>query len=527
MEPAGESHQPPALQGGAPLEELRLWRRLHIRLTALYGGIILLALTLLGIAVYLAGVRREMMSLQRNLLTAARSLAVSVDAVAVDALPGDQRELTLLHKVLLRRFSEVARSDADVESIYLLKPTKEPTRLRFVVDYVKEGDAAKPGDIYDASEVPVMLKGFTQPAVESQPVSDSFGTTLSGYAPVKTRRGESVAVVGVDVDASRINEIKRDVLRNVALTFGFTTLLLGSVAVLVGRNLRGPLTRIMLAATAISQGDLTTRVGLNRGDELGLMSQYIDLMAEQLQDREFVRETFGRYLSAKIASEILRQGNQLALGGEERVVTILFMDLRGYSTISEQMSPPQVVVMMNEYLGAMNESIEKHRGCVIEFVGDAIFAVFGAPQYLSDHADHAVRCAIEMQQSLEQLNLQWEGSGIARAWKDRGMDHLTARVGIHTGPVVAGNLGSHTRMKYSVIGDTVNVAARLESLNKELGTDILISRDVYVQLSVELADGAIEKATRTVKGRETPVRIYSIPWARSASSTLSEPRAAS
>jgi adenylate cyclase len=251
-------------------------------------------------------------------------------------------------------------------------------------------------------------------------------------------------------------------------------------------------------------------VGLQRSDELGVMSKHIDLMAEQLQDREFIRETFGRYLSSKIATEVLSQRSGITLGGEERVVTVLFSDLRGYTSISEQMSATQVVAMLNQYLGAMNEIIDQHRGCVIEFVGDAIFAVFGAPHYMADHAEQAMRCAIEMRLRLKELNAAWLESGMARSWQESGVTEISLRIGVHTGQVVAGNLGSQTRMKYSVIGDTVNVASRLEALNKVLGSEILISRDVYIQLPRDLMDGVTDRGSHKVKGRENPIKVYGL-----------------
>jgi len=490
------------------LDALRGWRRLHIRLTLLYGGVTLVALTLLALSVFVQGMRSEILALQRRLLATVDSLATSIDAEAIAALPGEAKTWTPLQKALLRRFADVAQGDADVESIYLLKPTQEPTRLHFIVDYVKRGPSGKPGDIYDAANVPMMLKGFAQPTVEDQPVRDGFGTTLSGYAPVQTPGGRSVAVVGVDVDASHLTEIRNNVLRTMAQSFGLALILLGTVAALVARNLRGPLSRIIEAATAISRGDLTTRVGLQRSDELGVMSQHFDQMAAKLQDREFIRETFGRYLSSKIATEVLSQRSGITLGGEERVVTVLFSDLRGYSSISEQMSPTQVVTMLNQYLGAMNEIIDQHRGCVIEFVGDAIFAVFGAPHYMPDHAEQGMRCALEMRQRLKELNTEWQESGLARSWQESGIAEISLRVGVHSGTVVAGNLGSHSRMKYSVIGDTVNVASRLEGLNKELGSEILISRDAYIQLPRDLMDALRDRGSHKVKGREQEVKVY-------------------
>ena len=480
-----------------------------------------MVLLLLGAAVYFDGIKTEKEALQQRLLGIVTSLASSVDAAAVAQLPLEGTDLTALHQRLKERFAQVAEHDPDVETIYVLRPTAEPTKLRFVVDYVKDGDEGQPGEPYDATDVPVMLQGFSRPSVEDEPYTDEFGTTLSGYAPIITADGRSVALVGVDVTASRLAAMRADVMRNVLWSFGAAVVLLAIISAVVARNLRTPLSRIIDASIAIARGELGTRIGMQRSDELGLMSRHIDLMAEQLQEREFIRETFGRYVSEEVAKSLLEQRADLKLGGEERVVTVLFSDIRGYSTVSEQMPAVHVVDLLNRYLGEMTEIIDRHHGCVIEFIGDAIFAAFGAPHYFSDHAEAAVRCAIEMRQRLAQLNEEWAGSGVARYWRQSGMDTLSARIGIHTGRVVAGNLGSATRMKYAVIGDTVNVAARLEGLNKDLNTDILLSRDVYVHLPEELSQHIVELGEHHVKGREQSVKVYSIGNERAKLSVVS------
>jgi adenylate cyclase len=512
MTQATGASPPPEPPHAEDLNGLRLWRRLHIRLTVLYGGLTLLSIILLGVGTYRSAVQRELGAIRQLLAATSNGLAASIDAQAVATLPAEPRQPAALHRLLLTRFGEVARQEPDVQSIYLLRPTQEPTRLRFVVDYVRQGPAGQPGQLYDASDVPLMLKGFRQHVVEEFPVRDSFGRSLSAYAPVKTPQGKQVAVLGVDMDASRIDQIQEDVLRDVALSFGITTLLLGALAALVGWNLRAPLERIMAATTAISSGELDTRIGMRRGDELGLMSRHIDRMAAQLQERELIRDLFGRFLSTRIASELLRQGEKLSLGGEERVVTALFMDLWDYTTISEQLSPPQVVDILNTYLEAMNEVLERHQGSVIEFKADGIFAVFGAPYSLSQHAVVAVRCAMAMQAALHDLNRTWQENGSAKLWQRSGVASLRGRVGIHYGAVVVGNLGSKRHMKYSVIGDTVNIASRLESLNKELQTEILISQEVFVQLPDDLANRATAQGRHQVKGRDELVRVYAVSW---------------
>lgn len=494
-----------------PLKELRAWQRYHIRLTGLYGGAILLVLTMLGFNFYQSAVNSEVQNLQEKLLTTVTSLSASLDVNAIEVVALENDTVTDLHRKIYRLFEQVAGKDQDMETIYILRATAEPTKLRFFVDYAKDGNTGKPGDLYDATDVPIMLKGFTHPAVENEPYEDEFGVTLSGYAPIFNKDHRSIGIVGVDVNASRLKTIKREAVVNVVNAFGLAMILLGIVAISVARNVRNPLTQIIDAAAAISRGELKTRIVMQRNDELGVMGRHINLMAEQLQEREFIRETFGRYVSEEVAKTLLTQHDTAqTLGGEERVVTVLFCDMRGYSTLSEQMPPQQVVDMLNRYLSALTDIIYEHNGCVIEFMGDAIFAVFGAPHYIPNHAEKAVLCAIDMRTRLVSLNRELQEAGITRYWKSHEISGLSARIGIHTGDVVAGNLGSRTRMKYAVIGDTVNVAARLEVLNKELGTDILLSRDVYTQLPDDLTSQLVSHGEHKVKGREQSVTVYSV-----------------
>ena len=492
----------------APLRQLRAWQRFHIRLTILYGSAIMLALAALGFSVYQSSVSSEITALQKRLLTTVTSLADSITAQAISQIPLDDKTLTPLHRQLRARFAQVASHDKDIESIYILRPTLQPTQLRFLIDFTKHNDSAKPGELYDASEIPVMLQGFARPSVEKEPYTDEWGTSLSGYAPIVTKDGHSVGIVGVDVQLSNLNAIKRNTLEHVAIVFGATILLLGAVAWWVAHNVRSPLGKIIDALVAISGGDLSTRIHMKRSDELGLMGHHIDRMAEQLQEREFLRETFGRYVSEDVAKELLARNSESSMNGEERVVTVLFCDMEGYSSLSEKMPPGHIVEMLNQYLSAMTDIVYQHHGCIIEFIGDAVFAVFGAPRYIPDHAEQAVHCAMAMHKSLQQLNNSLQEAGITRYWKDKSKSELRIRIGIHTGHVIAGNLGSATRMKYAVIGDTVNVASRLEALNKDLGTYTLISRDVYTQLPEELANQLTERGEQSIKGREQSISVY-------------------
>ena len=221
-------------------------------------------------------------------------------------------------------------------------------------------------------------------------------------------------------------------------------------------------------------------------------------------------EQLAPYLPEDLVRKLERETTRPTLGGEERQVTILFSDLAGYSTLSEHLDPRQVVSLLNDYFGAMTALVEQHGGAVLDYVGDGLMAVFGAPEDLPDHAAAAARCALAMQTGLDGLNLHWEQTGLAAAWAAGPVPRIACRVGLHLDTVVAGNIGSHHRMKYGVVGDGVNVAARLEGLNKNLGTRILMSQDVAAALPPNLARQTRDLGAHTLKGRGQQVQVLSL-----------------
>ena len=236
------------------------------------------------------------------------------------------------------------------------------------------------------------------------------------------------------------------------------------LAHLVSRSIADPVEELAEAMGRVERGDLTVFAPVSSNDELGSLSESFNRMLEGLRERESIKETFGRFVSKEIAGRLLSQ--QPTLGGEMTVVTVLFSDIRNYTTLCEDLSPKQVIGMLNGYFKHMVAAVEKNNGLVYQFVGDGIMAVFGAPAKLEDHATAAVDCALGMLAALEEFN------------RERSQEHppLKIGVGINTGSVVAGIIGSEQRMEYRVVGDAVNLTARIEELNKDLGTKVLISR---------------------------------------------------
>jgi adenylate cyclase len=227
-----------------------------------------------------------------------------------------------------------------------------------------------------------------------------------------------------------------------------------------------------------------------------LGASVIGLVADGLQRRHF-RRSFERYVSPEVARQIL--DDDASLKGVRVEVTILISDLRGFTTLSEKLQPIQVARHLNEYFEAMTAAIFRHRGMVNDFVGDSIVAIFGAPVPDPEHALHAVQSAVDMDEALATLNGHWASIG---------QPLLRHGVGVHTGEVFAGNIGSAERLKYTVIGDPVNVAARLEGLNKELHTTVLITEETLSRVKDQAS--VKDRGALPVKGRHEPVRVFEV-----------------
>jgi adenylate cyclase len=224
-----------------------------------------------------------------------------------------------------------------------------------------------------------------------------------------------------------------------------------------------------------------------------ILDHYIAEQKEKLR----VRATFSKYVSHDIVEEILKNRAAMGLEGRRRHITVLFSDVRGFTSISEQITPEQVVSLLSDYLGRVSQIVFKHKGTIDKFIGDAVFAVFGAPVSHGDDAARAIQTGIEMIQLVDSL---------ADKWTEIIGRPLKVGVGINSGDAVVGNIGSEIRYDYTCIGDTVNLGSRLEALTKELGVPMLVSEFTAAELN-----GAIPlRALRRVKvqGREAPIMVY-------------------
>jgi adenylate cyclase len=224
----------------------------------------------------------------------------------------------------------------------------------------------------------------------------------------------------------------------------------------------------------------------------------IQQLAEQLELRNrFIRDTFGRYVTNEVVASLLDSPEGLELGGEKRQVTIVMSDLRGFTSLSERLPPEQVVAMVNRYLGTMVEVIMQYQGTINEFIGDAIFVIFGAPIWRQDDAQRAVACAVAMQLAMASVNEQN---------RQEGLPEVEMGIGVNTGEVVVGNIGSPKRTKYGVVGSHVNLTSRIQSYT--IGGQILISDSTRNEAgpTVTIRDEMQVEA----KGFETPIGLYDL-----------------
>jgi sigma-B regulation protein RsbU (phosphoserine phosphatase) len=244
---------------------------------------------------------------------------------------------------------------------------------------------------------------------------------------------------------------------------GLGLILLVSLA--IAASLTRPLRRITAAAIKIGEGDLTVDVSSIRGrDEVARLAQEFQKMIQGLKQRDFIRDTFGRYITKEVVNRLLESHDGLRLGGEKRLLSILMSDLRGFTAATANMAPEQVITFLNRYLGKMVEVLLNHGGVIDEIIGDGILAFFGAPETMDDHAARAVACAIAMQLEMEGINAANEADGLP---------HIEMGIAVNTGEVVVGNIGSERRTKYGAVGAEVNFTGRIESFT--VGGQILIS----------------------------------------------------
>ncbi|MDP7165003.1 MAG: adenylate/guanylate cyclase domain-containing protein [Alphaproteobacteria bacterium] len=264
-------------------------------------------------------------------------------------------------------------------------------------------------------------------------------------------------------------------------------------ASVIARGVTRPVETLVAATRRVQEGDYASAVAIDRADEIGELAGAFNAMTQGLAERDRVRDLLGKVVDPTVAEELLSK--DLELGGEEREVSILFSDIRGFTALSERQRPAQLLDLLNRYLTRMSTAIEAEGGVVDKYIGDAIMALFGAPLGNSDDAARAIRAALAMGHELAELNFEL---------RTQGLPEIATGIGINSGLVVAGNMGSVRRLNYTVIGDNVNLASRIEGLTRIYGVPLIVSESTAAAPGFRYRE--LDRVR--VKGKQEPVRIF-------------------
>ena len=309
--------------------------------------------------------------------------------------------------------------------------------------------------------------------------------------------GAPLQIVAVIQKSYNENVENLEAFQRVLLQFYLAVLALSLIAVIfLARSVTRPILDLAIRVRRIEEGDYGQTVDVKGKDEISQLAGSVNNMALGLAEKEKVRDLLGKVVSHEIAEELLSK--KIELGGEEKVVTVLFADIKGFTSLCETSAPEAVLTVLNRYLSEITKVIEDNHGVVDKYTGDSVMALFGAPLTRANDAENAIRAALDIAECMVELN------AINRA---EGLALMEAGIGVHTGLVVAGNLGSQNRLNYTVIGDSVNLSARLEGLTRKYNTPNIVS-----ETSLQHAPGFVYQELDLVQvaGKSEPVRIYQV-----------------
>lgn len=392
------------------------------------------------------------------------------------------------------------RNDIYLSDVYTLYPDPgNPQKLVIGID--SDIDPSPPGSSYVYRDEDLILKNIRTYFVDPGFYGDILGIWLSAFAPILDAQGKYVATLGVDINATDIQKKLEDLIKFALWGLSASLVFALILAFFLAKQVTTSLDYICNIVKEIELGNLEVQAKIYTNDEFGELGKRINAMAKGLQERERLKLSFARYVSKHVLDKILLSETPLKLEGERRKVTLLFSDLRQFTLLAEALPPEAVVKILNEYFEQMIEVIFSHSGTLDKFIGDGIMAEFGVPLDDKEQEYHAVSAAIQMQKEMNKL---------CEKWVKENKPAIQMGVGIHTGDAVVGNVGSEKRIEYTAIGDTVNVAARLEQATKILKKPILLSETTYLGCKDRFPFKDL--GNMALPGRREQIKVYTLDW---------------
>ncbi|MEI6389062.1 MAG: adenylate/guanylate cyclase domain-containing protein [Spirochaetota bacterium] len=399
------------------------------------------------------------------------------------------------------RLLEMRKAVPDISYLYTFRMDSGQDKPYFVLDSGTQDDFSALGDVYDEATA-TMLESLAPPfkvRVESDFATDQWGTWLSGYIPIINAEGGIEAVLGMDMSASYISAHEQGLMLSIlaiALVIAGAMVLF---SVFIARAIARPLLALSDDMSHIAELKLDTVVKLRTGVKEVL------LMVDALENMKKGLRSFRKYVPADLVTQLIGMQQEAVLGTKRQDLTIFFCDLAHFTTHTERLSPEDLNILMSAYFVAITEALQKEGATIDKFIGDAVMAFWNAPQALEDHALRALRASLAVQDAFAAAM-----AGLAKP----GLPELVVRVGLATGEVMVGNMGHEGRLSYTAIGDAVNLASRLESLNKFYGTRILVAEETLRQAGNQIHFRPIDKVA--VKGKDQGIVISEIAKAEPA-----------
>jgi len=357
----------------------------------------------------------------------------------------------------------------------------------------RDRDIVKSKTSYATMPVVNMMMTNPNPNAQTAYRDESGAKHLGAFNRIGFSDAAVISHVKEDVAFAMVYKIQRIIIWLTGIVLASSFL----INLLFSRSLSRPIKNLTDASHKIQKGDYEFEISTVSRDEIGVLTNSFRDMARGLAERERIKSAFGKFVNKSIAELVINK--EVKVGGERKEVAVFFSDIRSFTQISESLEPEEVVEFLNEYITRMVNCINKTKGVVDKYIGDAIMAIWGAPVTSGDDVFNAVNASLMMRDQLIEFN------------SDRGTEKkpvIRIGCGIHYGPVLAGQIGSEEKMEYTVIGDTVNLASRIEALNKAFGTDILVSEEMAERIKDRFRMVPMQKIT--VKGKSEPLQIYAV-----------------
>jgi len=433
-------------------------------------------------------------SLKRSLNTSVNICSSILDPSEIEKMTEYEQEKSEVFINYRKFIKEIKKEVEDIKFVYVVRQTG--TNITYVIDCGDDAsEQAKLGEIYDDAGDGLKelfdnpIEGIT---FEREYYTDKWGTFLSAYKPI-FKDGKIIYVVCSDIKSVDVEKYISNYKKKFTLAFLVLLIIIFPIICWITNLIRRPLNKLRDEILKLKDLDVDEHI-----DFKSSISEVNDMIDATDKVKTGLR-SFSKYVPDKVVKQLISQGKDAKIGGEKEYVTILFSDIEGFTNISESNDTHEVVASLNEYFDIYVNCLEDSGATVDKFIGDAVMAFWNAPSKVENHECVAVKTALKISAEIDKLNKRWELQGKKFIFK--------TRIGINCGEVIVGNIGSSNRINYTITGDAVNLASRLEAQNKIYKTKILVSEDIYNKSKDEIVYNYIAEVK--VKGKDISVKIYS------------------